>query len=101
MYIVDSLYSNNENDNKEVKYSFRIIKEKFNFGQAFGIEVERQDLIEGKVVQIERDSINKISNKEEKVKELLDLVYRYQVSPIHLVDILGEYVDEYVSDFNV
>ena len=101
MYIVDSLYSNSQNDNKEVKYSFRIIEEKFNCGQAFGIEVERQDLIEGKVVQIERDLINKISNKEEKVKALLDLVYKHQVSPIHLVDILGEYVDEYVSDFNV
>ena len=31
----------------------------------------------------------------------LDLVYKYQVSPVHLVDILGEYVDQYVSDFNI
>ncbi|MDV4152500.1 DUF6514 family protein [Clostridium sp. AL.422] len=101
MYIVDSLYSNSKNDNKEVRYSFRMIKEKFNFGQAFGIEIERQDLIEGRVVQIERDLITKISNKEEKVKDLLELVYKYQVSPIHLVDILGEYVDNYVSDFSI
>jgi len=76
-------------------------KKDFDFGHAFGIEIERQDLIEGEVVRIERDSINKISNKEEKVKELLDLVYRNKVSPIHLVDILGEYVDRYVSDFNI
>ncbi|MFU7517963.1 DUF6514 family protein, partial [Clostridium sp. HCS.1] len=72
-------------------------KKDFDFGHAFGIEIERQDLIEGEVVRIERDSINKISNKEEKVKKLLDLVYRNKVSPIHLVDILGEYVDRYVS----
>lgn len=101
MYIVDSLYSNSRNGNKEIRYSFRLVEEKFNAGQAFGIEVERQDLIEGSVIQIERDSIRRISNKEEKVKELLDLVYKYQVSPIHLVDILGEYVDNYVSDFNL
>lgn len=101
MYIVDSLYSNSRNDNKEIRYSFRMVKEEFGVGQAFGIEVERQDLIEGSVVQVERDLIRRISNKEEKVKELLDLVHKYQVSPIHLVDILGEYVDNYVSDFNI
>ena len=101
MYIVNSLYSNFKNDNKESQYYFRMTKKDFDFGHAFGIEIERQDLIEGEVVRIERDSINKISNKEEKVKELLNLVHKNQVSPIHLVDILGEYVDRYVSDFNI
>ena len=97
MYIVNSLYSNIKNDNKESQYSYRMIKGEF----VFGIEIERQDLIGGEVVRIERDSISNISNREEKVKELLDLVYKYQVSPVHLVDILGEYVDQYVSDFNI
>ena len=101
MYIVDSLYSNYKNDEKESQYFFRMTKGEFAFGQAFGIEIERQDVIEGEVVWIERDSISKISNKEENVKALLDLVYKYQVSPVHLVDILGEYVDNYISDFNI
>lgn len=100
MYIVDTLYSGLKNENKEIKYYFRMTKEDLNLGHAFGIEIERQDLIEGKVVQIERDLINRISNKEEKVKQLLDLLYSHQVSPIHLVDILGEYVDSYVYDFD-
>ncbi|MGG7060064.1 DUF6514 family protein [Clostridium tertium] len=99
MYIVDSLYSSSKNDNKEIRYSYRMISESFFGVQAFGIEAERQDLIEGNVVQIERDLIRKISNKEDKVKTLLNLLHDYQVSPIHLVDILGEYVDNYVSDF--
>lgn len=99
MYIVDSLYNNIKYDNKESRYSYRMISESFFGGQAFGIEVERQDIIEGNVVQIERDLIRRISNKEDKVKILLSLVHDHQVSPIHLVDILGEYVDNYVSDF--
>ena len=78
-----------------------MFKENFLDGQAFGIEIERQDLVEGNIIQIERDFISKISNKEDKVKDLLKLIYDYQVSPIHLVDILGEYVDNYVSDFNI
>lgn len=101
MHIVNSLYSNIHNDTKESRYFFRMIKENFYGGQAFGIEVERQDLINGNVVQIERDSIRKISNKEDKVQDLLKLIYEYEVSPIHLVDILGEYVDSCVSDFNI
>lgn len=101
MYIVESLHSDMKINDKESKYSFRMFKENFFDGQAFGIEVERQDFIEGNVVKIERDFISKISNNEEKVKGLLKLLYNYQVSPIHLVDILGEYVDNYVSDFNI
>ncbi|WP_066896263.1 DUF6514 family protein [Clostridium nigeriense] len=101
MYIVNSLYSNVQNDGKESRYFFRMFKENFLDGQAFGIEIERQDLVEGNIIQIERDFISKISNKEDKVKDLLKLIYDYQVSPIHLVDILGEYVDNYVSDFNI
>ena len=27
------------------------------------------------------------------------MLYENQVSPIHLIDIIGEYVDEYVNDF--
>ena len=76
MYIVDSLYNVTKNEEKESRYAYRIISEDFYGGQAFGIEAERQDL-------------------------LLSLIHDNQVSPIHLVDILGEYVDEYVSDFNL
>lgn len=101
MYIVESLHSDMKTDDKESRYFFRMFKENFLNGQAFGIEVERQDLIGGNVIKIERDFISKISNNEEKVMELLKLLYNYQVSPIHLVDILGEYVDNYVSDFNI
>ena len=101
MYIVDSLYNVTKNEEKESRYAYRIISEDFYGGQAFGIEAERQDLIEGNVINIERDEIRKISNIEEKVKELLSLIHDNQVSPIHLVDILGEHVDEYVSDFNL
>ena len=28
------------------------------------------------------------------------MLYENEVSPIHLVDIIGPYVDEYVNDFN-
>ena len=100
MKVVNSLYSSFKDEDKEIKYSYRLTKEYYLNGQAFGIEVEKQDIVDGNVIAIERDYIGKISNIEDKVRKLLSLVHTYQVSPVHLVDILGEYVDNYVMDFN-
>ena len=91
----DSIFENN----KEIKYSYRLVRENFLDGQAYGIEVERQDFFNNKLVYIERNEIRKISNNKSKVEWLLSLLNDNKVSPIHLVDILGNYVDEYVTDF--
>ncbi|VYU59585.1 hypothetical protein [Clostridium tertium] len=100
MKVVNSLYTSLKNEDKEIKYLYRLTEESYRDGQAFGIEVERQDIVDGNVITIERDYIGKISTIEDKVRELLSLIHNYQVSPVHLVDILGEYVDNYVMDFN-
>ena len=49
---------------------------------------------------IERDSVEYISPALYKVNSLLSLLYNNNVSPVHLVDVIGEYVDEYVEDFD-
>ncbi|MDB2097813.1 DUF6514 family protein [Clostridium paraputrificum] len=40
-----------------------------------------------------------MSTQRHKVKGLLNLLYKNEVSPIHLIDIIGEYVDKWVGDF--
>jgi Family of unknown function (DUF6514) len=87
-------------EEKQMVYYYRMTKEDFMGGQAYGIEAERQDYLGNKLIKIERDEVRKISNIKEKVENLLNLLNDNLVSPIHLVDILGEYVDKYVSDFN-
>ena len=89
-----------EKENCKMNYFYRMTFGRFKGRQAYGIEVERQDIIDGELVKIERDSVNYISTHKEKVKKLFDLVSKNNVSPIHLIDVIGEYVDEYVSDFN-
>lgn len=44
MNIVNSLFSIRTEDNKEHKYFYRLLRSQFRGCQAFGIEVERQDL---------------------------------------------------------
>ncbi|NLL30680.1 MAG: hypothetical protein GX258_06465 [Clostridiales bacterium] len=101
MYIENYLSGNViKEENKEMRYYYRLIKEDFMNGHAYGIEAERQDFIEDKLVKIEREEIRKISNIKEKVEKLMYLLNDNLVSPIHMVDILGSYVDKYVSDFN-
>lgn len=89
-----------EKENCKMNYFYRMTFGRFKGRQAYGIEVERQDVINGGLVNIERNSVNNISTDKEKVKRLFDLVSKNNVSPIHLIDVIGEYVDEYVSDFN-
>ena len=67
--------------------------------QSYGIEVERQDMLNEEVVGINREHINNVSPHRHKVHNLLKLLYDNLVSPIHLVDIIGEYVDCYVNDY--
>ena len=101
MLIVKSLMDYEEKaDKTKMVYNYRLTKENYLSGQAYGIEVERQDFVEGVLIKIERDEIRKISSVKEKVEDLLELIHRNKVSPIHIVDILGEYVDNYVIDFN-
>lgn len=102
MLVVKNLIGSEEKEDKtKIIYNYRLIKEDYLNGQAYGIEVERQDFVEGVLVNIERDEIRKISNLKEKVNNLLEIIHKNKVSPIHIVDILGEYVDNYVIDFNL
>lgn len=69
--------------------------------QCYGIEIERQDIADGCIKFIERDSIKAIIPDRHKVHNLLKLLYDNIVSPIHMIDIIGGCADEYVNDFNM
>ena len=84
----------------EMKYIYKLTERQYKSVQAYGIEIERDDYKNGENVNIVKDSVDLISPEKEKVKNLLDILYKNEVSPIHLIDIIGEYVDSYVSDFD-
>ncbi|MGH4119411.1 DUF6514 family protein [Clostridium sp.] len=96
-----------ENDVKH-NYFYRMVKSEMSVSmygeltqvQAYGIEIERQDILDDTVVFIERDCVENISPQRHKVKNLLKMLYDNNVSPIHMIDILGDYIDEYIVDFD-
>ena len=108
MVVIESLSKKVTDDDVKHNYFYRLVKSEISVSmydeptkvQAYGIEIERQDIIDDTVVFIERDCVENISPQRHKVKNLMKMLYDNTVSPIHMIDILGDYIDEYISDFD-
>ena len=84
---------------KEVKYTYWWKQRDKCRRQAFGIEIERQDFNDGQVVNLERDYVSLVASEEKRANDILLLLFNNLVSPIHLVDIVGEYSDLCAAEF--
>ena len=100
MFVKESWDIEVKNEEKQSKYSYRLTECRYKGEQAFGIEVEKIDIKNGKIVTIERDSVEVISNIESKVREILEILFKNIVSPIHFIDVAGEYIDDCIKDFD-
>lgn len=108
MMIVESMIRNELCEGMKRNYFYRLTKDKVSLAigeeqmevQAYGIEIERQDIVNGSIVNIERESVKSISPHRHKVHNLLKMLCDSCVSPVHLIDVLGEYIDEYIVDFD-
>lgn len=108
MLVVENMVRSEVSGDIRYNYSYRMTKDKVNLSvdkdsievQSYGIEIERQDISNGIIVNIERDYVKSISPHRHKVHNLLKMLYDNTVSPIHLIDILGDYIDEYIVDYD-
>ncbi|KZL93265.1 DUF6514 family protein [Clostridium magnum] len=106
--VVENLVRTENVEKIRYNYFYRLLKGKISIPceidaievQSYGIEIERQDILNGELVNIERDCVENISPDRNKVHNLLQLLYDHAVSPIHLIEVLGEYIDEYIIDFD-
>lgn len=113
MMVVECITRNENFEGIMKNYIYRLTKNSFSISldaenlsedkmevQTYGIEIERQDILDDCIINIERESVESISPYRHKVHDLLKLLSDNCVSPIHLIEILGEYIDEYILDFN-
>ncbi|GIM28375.1 hypothetical protein CPJCM30710_10410 [Clostridium polyendosporum] len=109
MKIVEILTRNEIQNEVNYMYFYKLVRNELRLSigedkvkvQTYGIEVERYDISNGNLINTEIEAIASISPQRHKVHNLLKMVYDNGVSPIHLIDILGEYVDTYVTDFEI
>lgn len=97
--LLESLELKKEINGMDTRYMYKIIETDYRGNSAYGISVSREYIKDNKVIDVYEDSIKYISPIKDKVEALLETLYKGQVSPIHLVDIAGEYVDNCVNDF--
>jgi len=108
MVLVENLTKTDIADDVKHEYFYRMFKSNISVDsqdgkievQSYGIEVERQDVIDGCITNIERDYVNNISPQRHKVHNLLKMLCDNLVSPIHLIDVIGENIDYYIVDFD-
>lgn len=108
MVLIESLTKIDFVEDVKHEYFYRMFKNEFSVDregrkvgiQSYGIEVERQDIKEGQIVNIEREYVKNISPQRHKVHNMMKMLYDNLVSPIHLVDILGESIDYLIADFD-
>lgn len=100
MNLVEEYTSINRENDVEFRYAYRLIKKDYKGIIAYGIEIERKDYVGLKNINLEREKIEVISPHRYKVKQLLRNLYNNQVSPYHLIDIIGSYADEYAYEFD-
>ena len=100
MNLVEEYTSINRDADVEFRYVYRLIKKDYRGIIVYGIEIERKDCVGLKNINLEREKIEMISPHRYKVKQLLKTLYNNQVSPIHLIDIIGSYADEQAYEFD-
>ncbi len=100
MNLVEEYSSINCDGSVEFRYVYRLIKKDYKGITAYGIEIERKDYVDLKNINLERERIDMISIHRHKVKQLLMKLYNNQVSPLHLIDIVGAYADEHAYEFD-
>ncbi|QAT41270.1 DUF6514 family protein [Clostridium sp. JN-9] len=106
--IVESMVKSETIGGRIYEYYYRMLKNNVSLSygndtmevQSYGIEVERHNIVNGAVREVSVDSIKSISPYRFKVHNLLKLLYDNEVSPVHLIEVLGEYIDKYVIDFD-
>lgn len=97
MKVYETLTKNEKSEGVEYKYIYRLIKKEHIIDsehtgklsmESFGIEIERYDMVDDTVVNIERNSVDFISPNQSKVHNILIHLYENSVSPSNMESVV-------------
>lgn len=74
-------------------YKIRQMKQKEN--KRYGIEIVKK-MYKNKHVKIEKEKLLRITSSEEKVEKILEILKKYQVTPIILKDVIEDLEEQFV-----
>lgn len=100
MVLLSKLETKKTNEEQEIKYIYKLTETEWNDEIAYGIVIEKLSIDNNQVIDISRECVELVSPIRDKVEKLQKMLYNYEVSPIHLIDVAGEYIDKCVLDFD-
>lgn len=108
MGIIECLTKVINKDEMKYRYFYKLIKSTLIIElngveteiQSYGIEIERQDYRGNILLNVESDKINHVSPQRYKCYEFLKMLYSKEVSPVHLIDILEEHLEDLVKEYD-
>jgi hypothetical protein len=68
---------------------------------SYGIGIIREEMFEGRIIDTFEDRFDSVSPIKSKVMSLIDFLIDNEVSPLHLIDVIGESVDNWVTDYEI
>lgn len=68
---------------------------------SYGIGIIREEIFNGKIVDTFEDRFDAVSPVKSKVVNLLNYLIKNEVSPVHLIDVIGEKVDNWITDYEI
>ncbi len=106
--VIETLRCNCDYDGANLEYIYRLVQRDLQLEsngeicciKAYGVEVEGKVKDNDKIVQASREEIKYISPYKYKGSKFLHMLEKNMVSPIHLMDIAEELIDEYYKDFD-
>lgn len=106
--VIETLKCNHCCEGTKLEYIYRLIQRELAiehngeacFLEAYGIEVESKIEHNENCVQGFREEIKYVTPYKYKGSKFLHMLAKNMVSPIHLVDIAEEIIDEYYKDFD-
>jgi len=80
-------------DGIERSYIYKVTQQKQDSILEYGVKATREDVSKGESVTIVESEVKYISPKKQVVMGIVDMLCRNEVSPIHLKEIVCDYVD--------
>lgn len=94
-----------ESERKEVLYHYVLLEsEKIIAGikmQCFGLKIIKEDICKNVCFYTESDEFEYITTYRYKAVKLLKKLYENCVSPLHLIDVIEPYLEEWINDFDL
>lgn len=81
-------------DGSERSYTYSVTEQNEGNINEYGIVITKEESFNGQVVDTIKSEVKSISSNQERITKILNLLSKNEVSPIHLIDVVTDYIED-------